>query len=173
MANNKKKNSRRRRSTSAHTGGYMGIAKRGLCVVAGLAAGTYVKNFIGQRSVNGTDLLGLSGDMSQYTTPAIVTAVGAVGLTMCKNPMLKDVALGVVAAGGAGLVNAATGKALVSLSGTEDQPVVPLLPGIGDVDPNIRYDQLPSENEQVTTYNPVTEAGDIDIDAVNGTDTIL
>lgn len=156
---------KRRKSASqpcATTGSSVkSIATRALSIIGGLVAGTYVKKFIGNKDVSGTDLLGLSGDTSAYVTPAIVTAVGVGGMMYSKNAILKDVCLGVAVSGGAALVNAVTGKSLVSLGSAEDMPTVPLLPGIGDVDANIRYDQLPSENEQVQTYNPVVEAGDV------------
>ncbi|MBR6250486.1 MAG: hypothetical protein IKR17_04725 [Bacteroidales bacterium] len=134
---------------------YKSIAQRALCIIGGMAVGTAIKNTIGKKSVNGTDLLGMDGATSAYTTPAIVAAAGLAGMTMAKNQMLKDAALGMLATGGAGIINAATGKSLVSLGDTEDQPVVPLLPGIGDP---IEYDQLPSDNELQTTYSPQYEA---------------
>ncbi len=145
----------------SQTENYVGLAKRAGCILAGIAVGSYVKDLIGQRGASGTDLLGLSGDASKYTTPGIVTAVGVAGTMLLKNQLMKDVSLGVVAAGGAGLVNAFMGKQVVSLGATDEYQTLPMLPGIGDVDPNIRYDELPSENAQVQTYNPVVEAGDI------------
>ena len=164
---------KRRKSSCVHTPssatGLKGIATKALSIIGGLAVGTYVKNFVGKKDVSGTDLLGLSGDASAYTTPAIVTAIGVGAMMYSKNAIVKDVALGVAVAGGSGLINSFMGKSVVSLGDAEDMPAVPLLPGIGDVDPNIRYDQLPSENEQVTTYNPVYEAGDV----VNGTEPMI
>lgn len=149
---------------------YKSIATRALCIIGGMAAGTAIKNTIGKKDVSGTDLLGLSGETSAFTTPAIVAAAGVAAMMMSKNQMLKDAGLGLVATGGAGILNAATGKTLVSLGDTEDQPIVPLLPGIGDV---VTYDDLPSENEQVTTYNPVENASDIDIDEVGAVEPLL
>ncbi|MBE6341459.1 MAG: hypothetical protein E7069_12115 [Bacteroidales bacterium] len=133
---------------------YKSIAQRALCIIGGMAVGTAIKNTIGKKGVNGTDLLGLDGSTSAYTTPAIVAVAGLAGMTMAKNQMLKDAALGMIATGGAGIINAATGKTLVSLGDTEDQPIVPLLPGIGDIE----YDTLPTDNELQTTYSPQYEA---------------
>lgn len=170
MAKPRKRHYKKHVKTSGVQGGYMGLAKRAGCIIAGLAAGSFVKDFISQRTgTSGTDLLGLSGETSKYTTPAIVTAAGVAGATLLKNQMLKDVALGVVAAGGAGLVNAVMGKTVVGLGATEEFQTLPMLPGMGDVEPNITFDQLPSENEQVQTYNPVQEAGDI----IEGVEPIL
>ncbi len=139
-----------------NTNNYKSIAQRALCIIGGMAVGTAIKNAIGKKGVNGTDLLGLDGQTSAYTTPAIVAAAGVATMAFAKkNQMLKDAALGVIATGGAGIINAATGKSLVALGDTEDQPIVPLLPGIGDVD---NYEQLPTDNEMLTTYSPQYEA---------------
>ncbi len=145
---------------------YKGVAQRGLSIIAGLAIGTYAKKFVGQKdATSGTDLLGLSGDTSAIASPAIITVAGFAVNTMSKNPILKDVGLGMIAAGGAGMLNAATGKSIVSLNGTDDQPVEALpvaLPGLG-IDEKVTYDELPTDNELLTTYHPeIEEVGDID-----------
>lgn len=134
---------------------YKGVAMRGACILGGLIAGTYVKQFISKKGVNGTDLLGLEGSTSKIASPAIVTAAGFAVNTMAKNPMLKDAALGMIAAGGAGILNAVSGKSIVSLSGTEDQPeeVLPQLPGLGADEERVMYDDLPTDNELLTTYH--------------------
>lgn len=155
----------------------LAMGKRALAIIGGLAGGTIIKNAIEKKSgVSGTDLLGLDGATSKYTSPAIVTAAGFLGASMSKNSILKDICLGVVAAGGAGLVNAVAGKSVVALGdASEDAPVM-LIPGIGDVD-NITYNELPDESEQVTTYNPAIQATDsvdlVDYEEVNGVDELL
>lgn len=156
---------------------YKGVATRGLCIIGGLIAGTYAKKFIAQKdSASGTDLLGLSGDTSAIATPAIITAAGVAVNTMSRNAMLKDVGLGIIAAGGSGIINAVTGKSLVALNGTDDQPVEVLpqsIPGLGIDDDKVTYDELPTDNEMMTTYQPVETASDIDIDEVGGVSDLL
>ena len=132
-----------------------GIAKRGLAILGGLAVGSYVKSFIGKKdAASGTDLLGLSGSTSSLAAPLIVTGIGVAGINFAKDALIKDVALGVAISGGAGVLNAATGKSIVSLGSAEEQPIVPLLPGMGDVEERVIYDDLPTDNEMLTTYHP-------------------
>jgi hypothetical protein len=170
---------------------YKSVAMRGACILGGLIAGTYVKNLIAKKdATNGTDLLGLSGDTSAVAAPAIITAAGFAANAAAKNQMLKDVALGMVAAGGAGLLNAVTGKSVVSLSGAEDQPIE-VLPGLGIDEEKVMYDELPTDNELLTSYHenvgdteeekyeyveeeePVGDVDDLEEVEVNGTDVVL
>ena len=137
------------------------VLMRGLAILGGLAAGSYVKDFVAQKdATSGTDLL---GSTSALTSPLLVGAAGVAVMQFAKDQMLKDVGMGITLSGGAGLLNAVTGKSIVSLGSAEEQPVVPLLPGIGDVEERVLYDDLPSENQLVTNYNEITEAGDVDI----------
>lgn len=160
------------------TADMMAMSKRALAIIGGLAGGTIIKNAIEKKSgVSGTDLLGLDGATSKFTSPAIVTAAGFLGASLFKDSIAKDVCLGVVAAGGAGLVNAVAGKSLVALGdASEDAPVM-LIPGIGDIPEDITYNELPDESEQVTTYNPAIQATDavelVDYEEVNGVDELL
>ncbi len=127
------------------------------CILGGVIIGSAIGNAIGKKdAVSGVDLLGLDGDTSGYTTPALISLVGATACHMAKSDMLKHVGMGIMASGGAKLVNTISGKSLVSLAGAEDEstsetPV--LLPGIGDVE---NYNELPNENQWATASNEQT-----------------
>lgn len=148
-----------------NTKNFSELAKRAACVAAGLVVGSQISKLVsGNRSVDGTDLLGLSGTASKYTTPAIVAAAGFLGSSMSSNPMMKDISLGIAVAGGAGLLNAATGKSIVALGDTEDQPLQ-IIPGIGDMEEEEELAALPqpddmnAANELSTSYNEVVIPG--------------
>ena len=77
--------------------------------------------------------------------------------------MMKDISLGIAVAGGAGLLNAATGKSIVALGDTEDQPLQ-IIPGIGDMEEEElaalpQPDDMNAANEFSTTYNEVVIPG--------------
>ena len=90
------------------------VLMRGLAILGGLAAGSYVKDFVAQKdATSGTDLLGLSGSTSALTSPLLVGAAGVAVMQFAKDQMLKDVGMGITLSGGAGLLNAVTGKSIV------------------------------------------------------------
>lgn len=139
------------------TAGVTNYVKKGAALVGGIALGSIINKFVGKKdSVSGTDLLGLNGTLSKYSTPAIVVGIGLAAHAVCKNENLKTIALGIGAAGGANLINAALGENKISLSGTDD----PMLPGVGT--DKVLFDDLPSQNEQETTYND--KFGDVESD---------
>lgn len=115
-------------------------------ILLGVALGSQVRKFVAKKdAVSGTDLLGLDGETSKYSTPLLVCVAGGVATMLAKNNKhLRNVALGLTVAGGASLVNAFSDKALVSLSGTDDNPPV-ILPGIGNAPmlPGIGSDDIP------------------------------
>lgn len=129
MAESKK---RKRRSTKSpktfSMGGVTNYAKKGVALVAGIAAGTMIQKFVQKKdAVSGTDLLGLDGTTSKYVVPAAMIGVGLVTHAAVKNDTLKTVALGIGAAGGVNLVNAIAGETKIALSGN-DTPNIPQLP---------------------------------------------
>ena len=142
-------------------------------LITGLVAGAQIKKMVEQKdAVSGTDLLGLDGKISKFTSPAIVAAAGLAGAAFMKNDFLKNVGMGIAVAGGAGLVNAATGKDIVTLGSADEQPV--FLPGVGSDDVP-QYDELPSNNELATKYDnpylqPVGEVETEEPEYVNGED---
>jgi hypothetical protein len=139
-------------------------------VLLGCAVGTFVANTIGKKdAVSGVDLLGLDGETSGYVTPFVTLAGGLAVSHLASSETLKNIGLGIMAVGGAKLVNNVAGKSLVSLSGTDEEKDVPvLLPGIGGVS---EYDQLPSQNFLETQYSePVLEPTASDVaEPVGGT----
>lgn len=107
-------------------------------VAVGLAAATILNTFL-QKKTNlsgGDTILGLDGTTGKYVLPTIIGAVGVIGHQLVKGDFAKDVAIGVAAAGAAGLINKLTEKAIVSLSGDEE-----MIPGLGAAD--VTYEQLP------------------------------
>ena len=111
-------------------------------ILAGVILGSQVKKFVEKKDVvSGTDLLGLDGETSKFTTPLLVCVAGGLTAMLAGDKHLKNVALGITVAGGAGLVNTLSGKPLVSLGEADDNPPVmlpgvgniPVLPGIGDI----------------------------------------
>jgi hypothetical protein len=131
-------------------------------ILLGVALGSQVKKFVEKKdAVSGTDLLGLDGETSKYTTPVLVCVAGGLAAMFAKNNKhLRNVALGISVAGGAGLVNAMSGKSLVALGDADDNaPIVlpgignvPMLPGIGndipDIPNNYDYSLNPALVEQ-------------------------
>ena len=124
-------------------------------ILLGVAIGSQVKKFVEKKdAVSGTDLLGLDGETSKFTTPFLVCAAGSVATLLAKNNKhLRNIALGISVAGGAGLVNAFSDKPVVSLGNPDEYvPVmlpgigspadVPMLPGIGTI---THYEQLPTQ----------------------------
>lgn len=143
------------------------MATKIACTLAGVAAGSYASGLIGKKDeVSGTDLLGLDGDTSNYVAPLVTAAAGGVLYASTRDENIRNVAVGIMAAGGAKVVNKLAGKSLVSLNGTdEEQPVI--VPGIGDV-----Y-ELPTENQWATTYNdptiiPGAQNADMTTEPING-----
>lgn len=117
-------------------------------LVAGLAAGTFANNKLAKKDLNGEDAIGLSGTASKFFAPAVLTLGGLFVQQMTDNSFLKNVALGVAAAGGAGLLNAATNKTLVSLNGDADYETQ-CIPGMGEV----TYPELPTNNDVATSMD--------------------
>jgi len=115
-------------------------------ILLGVALGSQVKKFVQKRdAVSGTDLLGLDGETSKYTTPLLVCVAGGVATILAKNNKhFRNVALGITVAGGASLVNTFSDKPVVSLGTTDDNPPV-LLPGIGNIPmlPGIGNNDIP------------------------------
>jgi hypothetical protein len=113
-------------------------------ILFGVVLGTQAKKLVEKKDVvSGTDLLGLDGETSKFTTPLLVCVAGSIITLLAKNHKhARNIALGITVAGGAGLVNTLSGKSLVSLGDADDNPPVvlpgvgniPMLPGIGDVD---------------------------------------
>ena len=115
-------------------------------ILAGVVLGSQVKKLVEKKdAVSGTDLLGLDGETSKFTSPLLVCAVGGAAAMLAGNKHLKNLALGVTVAGGAGLVNALSGKSLVSLGDADDNAPV-ILPGIGNVPmlPGIGENNIPN-----------------------------
>jgi hypothetical protein len=148
-------------------------------ILLGVAIGSQVKIFVEKKdAVSGTDLLGLDGATSRYTTPFIVCVAGGIATILAKNNKhLRNIALGISVAGGAGLVNTFSDKPVVSLGTADDNPPVflpgigniPVLPGIGETDipgipSNYDYSLDPALVEQpvgeVDTYENDYEAVD-------------
>ncbi len=110
-------------------------------VALGLAVATALNTFLQKKTnLNGDTLVGLDGTTSKFVVPAGIGALGVIGSQLVKGEFAKDVAVGVAAAGAAGLVNKLTEKAIVSLSGDE------MIPGLGDATP--QYEQLPTYTGQ-------------------------
>ena len=148
-----KKKRRKRRSALNGTSTRQGFSKNSLMdsalqvgeILAGVVIGSQIKKFVEKKdAVSGTDLLGLDGETSKYTSPLAVCLAGAVVTVFAPNKHLKNIALGLTVAGGAGLVNAISGKSVVALGDTdENAPIVlpgigstehiPALPGIGEI----------------------------------------
>ena len=101
-------------------------------ILAGVVIGSQVKKLVEKKdAVSGTDLLGLDGETSKFTSPLLVCVAGGLATMLANNKHLKNVALGLTVAGGAGLVNTLSGKAVVALGDTEEVPPV-VLPGVGN-----------------------------------------
>jgi hypothetical protein len=103
------------------------------CVLGGVVLGSQIQKFVEKKNaVSGTDLFGLDGDLSKYTASGIVTAAGVIGSFFVPNKIVKDVALGTAIAGISKIINTATGKQIVALGDTDENPNAPIiLPGIG------------------------------------------
>ncbi len=131
------KRKKRRSSSGKQRMSHSSLLDSGLQVgeiLLGVALGSQVRKLVAKKdAVSGTDLLGLDGETSKYSTPLLVCVAGGVATILAKNNKhLRNVALGLTVAGGASLVNAFSDRAVVSLSGTDDNPPV-VLPGIGNV----------------------------------------
>ena len=153
--------------------------KRAGCVALGCIAGKFLNNLIARRSVgtNGEeeDLLGLSPKVSKWVVPVATAGAGVAGTLIVKNPLVKDVALGVMSAGCVSLFQSALKKDLSTLLGNDDaadQPVAlpgvgaAALPGVGDVN----YEPLPSENDYVNNFNmqPKPSEGNGEVGEITG-----
>jgi len=182
---------KRRKRRSSLSGTSKGMSKSSLLdsgvqigeILLGVALGSQVKKFVEKKdAVSGTDLLGLDGETSKYTTPLLVCVAGGVGTMLAKNNKhLRNVALGLSVAGGASLVNAFSNKALVSLGGADDNsPVllpgignIPMLPGIGESDipgmpSNYDYSLDPTLVQQPSGDTEIVEYVDTDTDNIAG-----
>lgn len=180
MAKEKKS---KRRSNSPKTfsmGGVKQYAKKGAALVGGIALGTIIQKFIAKKdAVTGTDLLGLDGNTSKYTTPALMIAAGMAAHALVKDETLKTVALGLGAAGGVNLVNSIAGETKIALSGSEEPAQPALMPGVGEI---VDEDYL---EKSATTETPDGfqiegddepndgGVGDTDYSLINGTENIL
>lgn len=175
-----------RRRTSARPAKTNTLADTALqvgCILGGLVVGSQVKNLVAKKdAVSGTDLLGLDGETSKLVTPSLVLAAGVALTALSKgNKHVKNIALGVTIAGGAGLVNAVSGKPVVALGAADDgsdySPVVlpgvgragtadmPILPGVGNA-PITDYSQLPTNHDYSMNphlvYNDMQNVGDVE-----------
>lgn len=112
-------------------------------ILVGLAAGSQLKALVEKKDVvSGTDLLGLDGETSKITTPALVLLAGGALALISDNKHLENLALGITVSGAAGLVNNLTGKSVVALGSTDENAAVvlpgvgavPMLPGIGNTE---------------------------------------
>lgn len=153
-----------RRKTSAKSSTLADTAMQVGCILGGLVVGSQVKNLVAKKdAVSGTDLLGFDGETSKFVTPSLILAAGAALTALSKgNKHVKNIALGVTIAGGAGLVNAISGKPVVALGAADDgsdySPVVlpgvgragtadtPVLPGVGNA-PITDFSQLPTNHD--------------------------
>ncbi|MDR2963992.1 MAG: hypothetical protein LBU90_10240 [Bacteroidales bacterium] len=114
--------------------------------MVGMVIGSQIKKFVEKKDVvSGTDLLGLDGATSKFTSPLIATAAGVAAIMLSKNQHIANIGFGAALAGGVGLVNAAAGKSIVALGAAEDEdvtvgasPQLPALPGIGAWDTAVR-----------------------------------
>ena len=86
-----------------------------LAVIGGVMVGTALKKALAKTTES---VEGLAGQVSNYVVPAILTVGGVAANGMTKNPILKNVALGVTAVGGAGVINEAMGRSVVALGNT-------------------------------------------------------
>lgn len=149
-------------------------------ILFGVLLGSQVKKLVEKKdAVSGTDLLGLDGVTSKYTSPFLVCVAGGVTAMFAKNNKhMRNVALGISVAGGAGLVNAFSDKPLVSLGTADDNPPiilpgignVPMLPGIGsDIPSNYDYSLNPALVEQPVgdIENFAGDYNDMDTDPEN------
>lgn len=152
------------------------------CILGGLVVGSQVKNIVAKKdAVSGTDLLGFDPATSKFLTPSLVLAAGAALTALSQgNKHVKNIALGVTIAGGAGLVNAVSGKSVVALGTAEEDeyaPVVlpgigtasadmPVLPGIGNVPSVDDYSQLPTNHDYSMdphlVYNDMHNVGEVE-----------
>ena len=113
-------------------------------ITLGLSVGTVLNTFLQKKSgLNGETILGLNGNgtTNKYLIPSAIAAIGVVASQLVKGDFAKDAAIGVAAAGAAGLVNKITEKAIVSLSGDDE-----MIPGLGAAD--AIYEQLPTYGGQ-------------------------
>lgn len=175
----------RRKSTSSKKAFSMSGAKdfgmKAVGLMAGIALGTFAQKFIAKKdAVSGTDLLGLDGKTSKWTTPAILIAGGMAGNALVKQPFLKNVFLGVGCAGGVKLVNTIAGSEKISLSGDEEAQAI--LPGVGEVLPQDYLEtSATTETPDGFQINGDEEAGEVNFEGIgdtnysliNGTDQIL
>lgn len=126
-------------------------------VTIGLAVATIAQNWLSKRNSNGETVMGLDGDTTSYVVPVAMGIAGLLGGQLIKNDFAKDICTGVAAAGAAGLVNKATNKAIVTLSGDE------MIPGLGDAETS--YEQLPvysgEPQEAYEVADATVEDGDI------------
>ena len=175
MAKRCKKHSK---STSVGGGFSKGNMKNfmltGATLVAGMAVGSAINKFVAKKdAVSGTDLLGLDGQTSKWTTPLITVGAGLLVSGLSKNVHVRNIAMGIGAAGAVNLVNTVMGETKISLSGDAEEATI-MLPGISGGNEVVTYDELPSENELATQYSepvlaPVGDVdSDVDFEAVDG-----
>lgn len=136
-----KKSKKRKRVERPAQASYSQLAIKAACILGGMVVGTQIKKFVEKKNnVSGTDLFGLDGDLSKYTAAGVVTAAGVIGALFVPNKIVKDIALGTALVGGAGIINTATGKQVVTLGDADDsQPNPVILPGIGSPEPEYPY----------------------------------
>lgn len=114
---------------------------------AGVAVGSFINKFFGEKSQK---VAGLDGDTADYVAPILTGAAGVLGMSMSKSQLLKDASLGITVAGGAAMINKIAGKTVVALSGADDYKPLPGFAG----DSYVALPQFPDNNAIATHYNP-------------------
>lgn len=87
----------------------------------GVVAGGIVKKTLNES--NAVD--GLAGSAKNYLVPAVMAVGGAVLSASVSDSFVKNVGFGVSAVGGAGLVNEAMGKEVITLNGVKGVGRIP------------------------------------------------
>ena len=85
----------------------------------GIIGGSYIDKAITENKT----VEGLAGEAKDYIVPTIVTVGGAILSASVKNKFVKSVGFGVSCAGGAKIVNRASGKQVVSLGSVNNNRV--------------------------------------------------
>ena len=168
MAEEKKRRKRRRTASKGlSVDSVKNYGVKGLCIVAGLAAGSVVQKFVSKKdSVSGTDLLGLDGTASKVVAPLATIGVGLATSLLVKEPHLKMVGIGISAAGGVSLANNFLGENKIALGGDDNIP----LPGVGNLGEITNFDQLPTNYDLEKTFHETPDGVNSDVDTVEGTD---
>lgn len=128
------------------TSNLMGVGKKALLAVAGVAAGSALhKLIVGTPTMSGLgELVGLGAVDRAKIAPYLTAGVGVVVAASAKSEALKLVGTGVAINGGVRIAEALTGKSLMGLEdevsgiGSADLPALPVSPsnvyGVDDPD---------------------------------------